>query len=77
MLATTITLAKRPAGAYDVAPTLCALMGFPASSEMPGTPLIQAELPRIASYGAGAAQRENVRLSNEYYENLKSLGYIR
>ena len=77
MLASTIALAKRPTSAYDVAPTLCALMGFPASSEMPGAPLIQAELPRVASYGAGTTQRENVRLSNEYYENLKSLGYIR
>ena len=77
VLATNIALANRVATAYDVAPTLCALMGFPASSEMQGTSLVRSELPRITSYGPRAGQPENVKLNDEYYQSLKSLGYIR
>lgn len=77
VLVSTVTLARTPASAYDVAPTLCALMGFPASSEMPGVPLVATEVTRIASYGPRAASRENVILNDEYYQNLKSLGYIK
>jgi hypothetical protein len=68
------TLPLRARSAWDIAPTLLALFGFPASQEMPGG----ASQPRIAGYGArdsdvGAA----TVLNEEYYENLKSLGYIR
>ena len=77
VLATTLPLANRQAGAYDVAPTLCALMGFPASSEMPGGSLFPTELPPIASYGPRAVQSENIKVNEEYYNNLKSLGYIK
>jgi hypothetical protein len=76
-LSSTIALAVRPASAYDVAPTLTALMGFPASAEMPGASLVSTELPRIASYGPRAGQSENAKVNEEYYNNLKSLGYIR
>ena len=77
VLATTLKLTKAPRSAYDVAPTLCALIGFPASSEMPGDARTPTELPRIVSYGPRASQSENVRVNEEYYNNLKSLGYIR
>ena len=77
VLLSTFPLARTPSSAYDVAPTLCALMGFPASSEMSGISLVPSDLPRIASYGPRLAARENVRLSDEYYQNLKSLGYIK
>jgi hypothetical protein len=75
--ATTIALANRPASAYDIAPTLSALMGFPASAEMPGSALVATDLPRIASYGPRAGQSESAKVNEEYYNNLKSLGYIR
>jgi hypothetical protein len=76
VVASTIPLGNRNATAYDLAPTLCALMGFPASSEMSGTGLVRTELPRIASYGRRAGRGENVKVNEEYYRNLKSLGYI-
>ncbi len=77
VVVSTIPLARRSLSAYDIAPTLCAMLGVPASSEMPGVALVPAELPRIASYGRHAARSENVKVNEEYYENLKSLGYIR
>ncbi len=64
----------RPATAFDVAPMLCGLLGFPASEEMPGG---TSERPRIASYGSRAASHAPTRLDQEYYESLRSLGYIR
>lgn len=77
VIASTIPLANRPASAYDLAPTLTTLIGFPASAEMLGTPLVSTDLPRIASYGRRSGGSENVKVNEEYYENLKSLGYIR
>jgi hypothetical protein len=77
VLLSTIPLARPPSSPYDVAPTLCALMGFPASSEMPGASLVATDLPRVTSYGSRAMTRENVKLNDEYYQNLKSLGYIK
>ena len=77
VLASTVAFADRAGTAYDVAPTLCALMGFPASSEMPGRSLVATELPRIASYGSRITRSENVKVNEEYYQNLKSLGYIK
>jgi hypothetical protein len=61
--------------AWDIAPALLVLLGFPASAEMPGGDAPQS---RVATYGprdtsAGAT----VNINEEYYENLKSLGYIR
>ena len=52
-------------------------MGFPASAEMPGNSLVPTDLPRIASYGPRAGQSDNAKVNEEYYNNLKSLGYIR
>ena len=63
--------------AWDVVPTLLDFFGFPLSSEMPGHSLIgQAASPRIPTYG-DRAQGKAAPLNEEYYENLKSLGYIR
>ena len=76
VIASTVTLTQ-PKSAYDLAPTLCALFGFPASSEMIGTPLVEERQPRIATYGARAPRADNGKVNQEYYENLKSLGYIR
>jgi len=62
---------------FDVAPTLCSLMGFPASTEMSGRTLAGSEPARIATYGARLTTAPSARVNEEYYENLKSLGYIR
>ncbi|HEX7421257.1 MAG TPA: alkaline phosphatase family protein [Thermoanaerobaculia bacterium] len=62
---------------FDVAPTLCSLMGFPASSEMPGRSLTGETGPRIASYGSRTQSDASPKLNQEYYDSLKSLGYIR
>lgn len=61
-------------GAWDLAPTLLGLLGFPASDEMPGG----TSLPRIAAYGPRKTDPAATDVLNEeYYQNLKSLGYIR
>jgi hypothetical protein len=62
---------------FDVAPTLLATLGFPASSEMPGSVAAAHEPPRIATYGNRNASTKSTKVDQEYYDNLKSLGYIR
>lgn len=72
------TMALQPAGSpWDVAPTLLELLGFPLSAEMPGRSLAStiAE-PRIATYGSRESSGSAATVNEEYYENLKSLGYI-
>lgn len=74
------TMPLRGGGApdlHDLAPTLCVLAGFPPSNEMPGHALTAAEPARIATYGPRGTSASNVKVNDEYYENLKSLGYIR
>jgi arylsulfatase A-like enzyme len=66
-----------PAQPFDVAPTLLALLGFPASNEMPGSVAGAAEPPRIATYGNRNASTRSTKVDQDYYDNLKSLGYIR
>lgn len=75
VMASTIKLSPGDS-AYDVAPTLCALLGFPASSEMIGTSLA-GDVTRIATYGNRSGSSASTKVDQEYYENLKSLGYIR
>lgn len=58
--------------AWDVAPALLAILGFPASAEMPGG----STQHRIAGYGPRSTSAAAQQLNEEYYENLKSLGYI-
>jgi hypothetical protein len=76
VLASTMPLAPSTTP-FDVAPTLCSLIGFPPSAEMFGRTLAGSEPPRIASYGARIAAASPAKVNEEYYENLKSLGYIR
>ncbi len=61
----------------DIAPTLCSLMGFPASAEMSGRSLTGEVGPRIASYGSRARSEAAPKMNQEYYESLRSLGYIK
>lgn len=76
VVASTIPLAPSTTP-FDVAPTLCTLMGFPPSAEMSGRTLVAGELPRIPSYGPRASSAQATKVNEEYYENLRSLGYIR
>ncbi|MGZ4809306.1 MAG: alkaline phosphatase family protein [Thermoanaerobaculia bacterium] len=64
--------------AFDLAPTLCTVLGFPASREMPGHSLVPSDHEsRIDSYGDRAIASSAQSVNQEYYENLRSLGYIR
>ncbi|HEX3578512.1 MAG TPA: hypothetical protein VHY33_08100 [Thermoanaerobaculia bacterium] len=76
VMAMSLPMTARPRSAFDVAPTLCTLLGFPASDEMPGRSVI-GNTARIATYGPRAATSSPAKVNEEYYENLKSLGYIR
>ena len=77
VIASTLPL-QRATTAFDVAPTLLEILGFPLSNEMPGRSLLSERSdPRIASYGNRAPSGPPPQLNDEYYENLKSLGYIR
>lgn len=62
---------------FDVAPTLCSLIGFPASAEMTGQSLTPDAGSRIATYGSRTQSETPPKLNREYYESLRSLGYIR
>lgn len=77
VIASTLPL-QRATTEFDVAPTLLDLLGFPLSTEMPGRSLASRTAePRIATYGSRSSAGEAAVLNDEYYENLKSLGYIR
>ena len=76
-IASSIALQK-PIRAWDIAPTILDLLGFPLSEEMPGHALTTTSRePRIATYGARASGGAAQGVNEEYYENLRSLGYIR
>ena len=67
-----------PGHAWHVAPTILDLLGFPLSAEMPGRSMSGPSTePRIPSYGRRNATQPAHGMNEEYYENLKSLGYIR
>ena len=77
VIASTLPL-QRASSEFDVAPTLLDLLGFPLSNEMPGRSLAsRTSEPRIASYGNRSVSGVSPQMNDEYYENLKSLGYIR
>jgi hypothetical protein len=62
----------------DLAPTLADFFGFPASEEMPGTSAFpDSSQTRISTFGSRRERIAPSPLSREYYENLRSLGYIR
>jgi hypothetical protein len=71
VVATTIPFTGK--SAWDLAPFLLETIGFPASAEMPGNARPQ---PRISSYGPRVMEGKTPSVNAEYYENLKSLGYI-
>ncbi|HVT04980.1 MAG TPA: hypothetical protein VHL58_16575 [Thermoanaerobaculia bacterium] len=78
LIASTIPLAAKRASALDVAPTLADLEGFPASDEMKGHSLLpESTQTRLPSFGARESASASSHLDEEYYESLKSLGYIR
>ncbi len=62
---------------WDIAPTLLDLLGFPLSDEMPGRSLTGPAQSRIATYGERAGSSAVPKLNREYYETLRSLGYVR
>jgi hypothetical protein len=63
---------------WDLAPTLLDLFRFPASQEMAGhSRLSEATQPRIRSYGSRVDPEGSPVMNPDYYENLRSLGYIR
>ena len=68
----------QPRSASDPAVTLLELLGYPLSAEMLGKPLAgTSSEPRIATYGTRSSGSSPTKLNDEYYESLKSLGYIR
>jgi hypothetical protein len=76
VIASTIRLQPVPKP-WDVAPTVLDLLGFPLSREMPGRSLATTTPePRIATYGSRESTGAAATVNEEYYENLKSLGYI-
>jgi hypothetical protein len=77
VVAYTGRLESRPyVSLFDVAPTVLNIMGFPATQEMAGKALVP-EITRISSYGVRATAAPPSKVNEEYYENLRSLGYIR
>jgi hypothetical protein len=77
VLATTMTLRRYPR-ARDVAPTLLDALGFPRSQEMEGRSLlIDSRQGVITTYGARQRPAIEGPADQEYYEQLRSLGYIR
>lgn len=76
VVASTIPL-EPPRSLADVAPTVADLFGFPLSREMPGRTLVAGSSPdRIASYGSRIGEQAGIEVSEEYYEALRSLGYV-
>jgi len=66
------------ASTWDIAPTILTMFGFPLSREMPGKALRGTpQEPRIATYGKRNAAQAVQSVNEEYYQNLRSLGYIR
>lgn len=73
-----------PIAPLDLAPTLLALAGFPASEEMPGTASLScvegvAPPPRVATFGRRAPTLGGAAsdYDPEMIERLRSLGYVR
>jgi hypothetical protein len=71
VVASTMTLPVKTA--WDIAPAILTDMGFPTSTEMPGA----TEHAAIPTYGARQSHASAQTVNDEYYENLRSLGYIR
>lgn len=75
--ATIVTsLPGTPESLADVVPTMLDLLGFPRSAEMKGSSWISNAQYEIATYGERSAET-SAPPDEEYYESLRSLGYIR
>jgi hypothetical protein len=78
VVATTIQPVRGTPGIEGVAPTLLNLCGFPVAADMRGKPFAgPAEARTIPTYGERGAAAGEPQTSEEYYESLRSLGYIR
>ncbi|MBW3565629.1 MAG: hypothetical protein KY459_12970 [Acidobacteria bacterium] len=76
VLASTLDLDSEPESLADVAPTILDLFGFPASHEMRGDSMVGSGGERISSYGARSATESSGEPDDDYYESLRSLGYL-
>ncbi|MCM2316696.1 MAG: hypothetical protein NDJ92_16235 [Thermoanaerobaculia bacterium] len=78
VVATTLAASGEQPRIAGVAPTVLHLAGFPVASDMQGKPFAGPEGVRtIASYGDRGGAASDAQTSEEYYESLRSLGYIR
>lgn len=76
VVAATVPLVK-PESYLDVAPTLLDLVGFPRSAEMTGRSLLpESTQTTVPTFGERTRAEAAVPVSREYYESLRSLGYI-
>ncbi|HUO84212.1 MAG TPA: hypothetical protein VM534_03770, partial [Thermoanaerobaculia bacterium] len=77
VIASTTPLDLDYAGGWSLAPTLLDLFGFPASEEMPGSSLLPGSRQlRLPSFGSRREKESAATGNDEYYESLRSLGYI-
>ena len=78
VLASTIPL-EGTARPESIAPTILHRFGFPSSDEMPGESLLPGSKPeRIPTVGSRRErERPSSEIDQEYYEALRSLGYVR
>lgn len=77
VVATNGALDMTRAQLVDVAPTICDLFGFPRSAEMPGRSFVRGSAQAvIPTFGERRTNRGAIRVDEEYYKGLRSLGYI-
>lgn len=78
VVATTLVISGGKPALAGVAPTVLHLSGFPVAADMEGQPFAGVEGVRsIPSYGDRGTTAADAQTSEEYYESLRSLGYIR
>lgn len=78
VVATTLAPQGAAPAVDGVAPTLLNLCGFPVADDMRGKPFAgPPEVRAIATYGERGSAPGEAQTSEEYYESLRSLGYIR
>ena len=78
VIATTLAPGSTLPTVPGIAPTILHLCGFPVASDMPGSPFAGKREPRtITTYGERDPAAGDAITSEEYYESLRSLGYIR
>lgn len=78
VFASTHPIAASTADPVSVAPTLLDLLGFPASRDMPGASLLPgSQQARVTTFGVRRDRGGQARIDDEYYEKLRSLGYVR